>query len=235
MEALCNTVLEGACIMGKVGVIAIDGPAGAGKSTVARLLAQRLGVNYMDTGALYRALAYWLDKLGMIPDENPEIERILDSLSVRLEGSSVFVNDQDVTQLIRSPRVDQIASSWSALALVRERLLDLQREQALQGPLVADGRDIGTVVFPLAPLKIFLTASAEERSARRWREMKDRGQHISLDELTKGMLQRDQRDSQRAVAPLRPAPDAVTVDSTNKDVSEIVTCIMNLVEERAHG
>lgn len=212
--------------MKRIGVIAIDGPAGAGKSTVARELARRLGIRYLDTGAIYRAVALWLDGRGVPPCESPALRKALNDVTVRLENGRVEVNDADVTDKIRTPRVSDLASSYSALPSVRERLLALQREQALAGPLVADGRDMGTVVFPLAPLKIFLTASCDERANRRWKELKERGDAPSLEEMKASLARRDDQDEHRELSPLRPAPKAWELDSSNMTVEQVVEAVL---------
>lgn len=188
------------------GVIAIDGPAGAGKSTIARQVAEKLGINYLDTGMLYRALAFYLDKHAVPPQDNQVLNHTLQCLSVKLLSNRIFVNGEDVTDQLRTPHIDKIASVYSALPSVRERLLDIQREQALSGSLVADGRDMGTVVFPLAPVKIFLTASAEVRADRRWRQLQSIGSSVSLESILVEIKQRDKADSERAIAPLRRHP-----------------------------
>ncbi len=220
--------------MERGGVIAIDGPAGAGKSTVARQVAKRLGINYLDTGAMYRALAFYLDEQGVPPKENSELARRLSNVTVRLSGGRVTVNDRDVSDLIRVPPVDEIASTYAALPQVRERLLDIQREQALRGSLVADGRDIGTVVFPLAPVKIFLTASCEVRAKRRWKELHAKGLDVSYDAILQEIVHRDKADMEREISPLRQAPDAYLLDTSNLTIPQAVERILSLLEEKGY-
>ena len=196
------------------GVIAIDGPAGAGKSTVAKKVASELGIRYLDTGALYRALAFFLDRLSIPAEESEVLSKALSHVAVDICDSKVLLNDEDVSSFIRTPKVDKIASLYSALPTVREKLLSLQREQALKGGLVADGRDMGTVVFPYAPVKIFLTARAEVRAKRRFDELTERGLEVDYSKILEEIKQRDEADAHRAIAPLKQAADAVLVDST---------------------
>ncbi len=212
-------------------VITIDGPAGAGKSSVAKEVAGRLGLSYLDTGALYRALAYALDKLGIPPHEGGTLSSALRDLSVALVGGRVLVDGEDVTSLIRNPSVDSLASTYSALPSVRARLLDIQREQALGGGLVADGRDMGTVVFPLAPLKVFLTASEEVRAKRRYDELISRGQSgVIFDSVLEDIKARDRSDRERACSPLVEASDSTLVDSSSMTVDQVVDRIVHLAE-----
>ncbi|EFC92360.1 cytidylate kinase [Dethiosulfovibrio peptidovorans DSM 11002] len=215
-------------------VITVDGPAGAGKSTVARRVASELGIPYLDTGALYRALAYILDSRGIPPEEGEDLNRSLRSISVLLEGGRVTVDDVDVTDMIRTPRVDSIASSYSALPSVRDKLLDLQREQALSGGLVADGRDMGTVVFPLAPLKVYLSASEETRADRRWRELREKGEDFPFDSILEDIRRRDRADMDRACSPLRKAADSVLIDSSDMTIDEVVAKIVSIASEVRH-
>lgn len=213
------------------GVIAIDGPAGAGKSTVARRVAAALDVSYLDTGALYRALAYYLDSRAIPPQENDLLKTALGDVSVEIDGQKVYLNGDDVSSLIRTPAVDKIASLYSALPSVREKLLNLQREQAQKGGLVADGRDMGTVVFPHAQVKIFLTASAEIRAKRRYDELSARGVTVDYEKLLNEIRARDDADAKRAIAPLRQAEDANLVDSSDMSIEEVVGAIV----EKARG
>lgn len=210
-------------------IIAIDGPAGSGKSTVAKAVAQRLGIDYLDTGALYRAIALWLDKRGVPPEESERLKEELKKLRVKIKGGKVYVNGCDVTEAIRSSRVDAIVSAYSALPTVRECLFSIQRAQVSCRGLVADGRDMGTVVFPEAQIKVFLTASPEERARRRWLESSDKG-GLSYEEVLKGIRERDALDSGRSLSPLRVAPDACVIDTTRLSVDEVVDRIIDLVK-----
>lgn len=217
------------------GVIAIDGPAGAGKSTVAKKVASELGIRYLDTGALYRALALFLDRLSIPAEESEVLNKALSHVAVDICDSKVLLNDEDVSSFIRTPKVDKIASLYSALPTVREKLLSLQREQALKGGLVADGRDMGTVVFPYAPVKIFLTARAEVRAKRRFDELTERGLKVDYSKILEEIKQRDEADAHRAIAPLKQAADAVLVDSSEKTIDEVVEEIVTTARRTVHA
>ena len=217
------------------GVIAIDGPAGAGKSTVAKKVASELGIRYLDTGALYRALAFFLDRLSIPAEESEVLSKALSHVAVDICDSKVLLNDEDVSSFIRTPKVDKIASLYSALPTVREKLLSLQREQALKGGLVADGRDMGTVVFPYAPVKIFLTARAEVRAKRRFDELTERGLKVDYSKILEEIKQRDEADAHRAIAPLKQADDAVLVDSSEKNIDEVVEEIVTTARRTVHA
>lgn len=216
------------------GVIAIDGPAGAGKSTVAKRVAEALGISYLDTGALYRALALYLDRRGVPPEASEEMNRALFHVVVDVSGTHVFLDGEDVSSLIRTPAVDKIASLYSALPMVREKLLSLQREQALKGGLVADGRDMGTVVFPFAPVKIFLTARAEVRAKRRYDELAARGVSVEFQKLLEEIRQRDEADANRTIAPLKQAADAYFLDSSGMSIDEVVAVIVEKARRACH-
>lgn len=220
--------------MNWTGVIAIDGPAGAGKSTVAKLVASKLGISYLDTGALYRALAYYLDSLAIPAQESPELRKALFDVTVEVRGSSVFLDGTDVSSLIRTPAVDRIASLYSALPSVREKLLMLQRDQALKGGLVADGRDMGTIVFPYAPVKVFLTAQAEVRARRRYDELTARGVKTDYQKLLDEILQRDEADANRSIAPLKQAPGAVLLDSSAMNAEQVADTIADIARAVCH-
>lgn len=211
-------------------VVAIDGPAGAGKSTVARLLAGKLGVPYLDTGSIYRAIAWMLNSKAVPLDDELAVERALHGLSVSLDQGRISVGGTDVTKAIRTAEIDKIVSPVSALKCVRDSILSVQRAQAENG-LVADGRDIGTVVLPDADLKIFLTASAEERARRRYKERVARGCEADYEEILKQVNERDMADINRAISPLRPAQGSVILDTTSMTLEEVVEVIASLALE----
>lgn len=218
----------------RIGVIAIDGPAGAGKSTVAKAVAAKLSISYLDTGALYRALAFYLDEFSIPPEEAPKLSKALLDVYVEISGGRVLLNGKDVSDSIRLPRIDRIASLYSALPSVREKLLSLQREQALKGALVADGRDVGTVVFPYAPVKIFLTARPEVRARRRFDELASRGLDVDYGKILEEIVRRDAADTERAISPLRKAPDAVLLDTSDLNVEQVVDRVVQIAKERAN-
>ena len=215
-------------------VVAIDGPAGAGKSTVARAAAERIGLPYLDTGALYRAIAWKLSKEGIPPEDGGGISKALASFRLEFSPGGITADGMDVTAAIRTPEIDGIVSAYAARAEVRDALIELQRAQAKNG-LVADGRDMGTVVFPDAELKIFLTASAEERARRRYQEMVNKGMDAKFDDVLRDLRARDEQDTHRAVDPLRAAEDAVTVDSTHLTFDEVVEAILRIVADKTGG
>lgn len=211
-------------------IVAIDGPAGAGKSTVAKRLAKELGVTYMDTGAMYRAVALKVMEEGLDLADEKRLKEILEETRVELRENGghlrVLLNGVDVTDRIRTPELSQWASKVSTHRAVRERMVELQRAMGLQGGVVAEGRDIGTVVFPDADVKIYLDASSQERGSRRFEELRSQGKEVSLEETVKDMEERDLRDKGRDVAPLRRAEDAILIDSTNVDVNKVVERVM---------
>ena len=216
--------------------VAIDGPAGAGKSTIARKAAQALSFIYVDTGALYRAIGLFCLRQGADPADAPAVESLLKKIHVELafrEGEQrVLLNGEDVSDSIRTAEVSMAASAVSALPEVRRFLFDLQRDIAKKNNVVMDGRDIGTVVLPDAQVKIFLTASPEERARRRYEEMTARGQEISYENVLDDLIKRDYNDSHRAVAPLVPAPDALLVDTTGNTLEQSVEQLTTLIKER---
>ncbi|MGG1659624.1 (d)CMP kinase [Brevibacillus sp. NRS-1366] len=214
--------------------IAIDGPAGAGKSTVAQRVAGHLEYVYIDTGSMYRALAWAVHHNQLSIDEELSVSELLQNNEIRLVRENgqqyVYWNDMDVTSLIRSPEVSQYASIVASYGSVREQMLVLQRNLAKQGNVVMDGRDIGTHVLPDAEVKIFLTASSRERAERRWKELLAKGIQTDLAELEKEIEERDLRDMNREVAPLRQADDAVLVDTTGITIDQVVDRILQICE-----
>jgi len=219
-------------------VVTVDGPAGSGKSTVSRLLARELSCVYLDTGALYRAVALKVSRAGLAPDDRAGIAALCAktavALAVREGATRVLLDGQDVTEEIRTPAISMLASTVSALPEVRQRLLAVQREAAPAGGIVAEGRDMGTVVFPGADVKFFLTAGPEERGRRRWLELKQRGHEVELAEVIRDVARRDRQDSGREIAPLRPSGDAVLVDSTGKSVEEVVQEMLRVIKGKGN-
>ncbi|MGE6661506.1 (d)CMP kinase [Pseudomonas sp. NPDC077408] len=222
----------------QVPVITIDGPSGSGKGTVAALLAAKLGWNFLDSGALYRLLAFAARNHGVDLTNEEALKLLAAHLDVQFgaskggNGMQIVLEGEDVTQAIRNEQVGAGASQVAALPVVREALL--QRQKAFREPpgLVADGRDMGTVVFPDAPLKIFLTASAEERARRRYLQLKGKGDDVNLASLLDEIRARDERDTGREVAPLKPADDAVHLDSTNLSIEQVLGQILSEVANR---
>jgi cytidylate kinase len=211
-------------------IIAIDGPSGAGKSTLAKRLAKELGFIYVDTGAMYRALALKVLREGVDLADDASMARLIGSTTIDLrqvDGAlQVLLDGADVAAEIRTPQVSQMASKASALAVVRARLLELQRDMAWRGNIVAEGRDIGTVVFPQAEVKIFLQASAAERARRRFAELQSAGQSVDLTKTLREIEERDQRDSERDLAPLRQADDALMIDSSGVDADQVTARVL---------
>ena len=220
--------------MNKKLVVAIDGPAGAGKSTVAQLAAKQLGYTYIDTGAMYRAVAWkTLQQKADVTDALIlDVARDIDvRLAYQAGVTQVFVDGQDITGEIRTPEVSHIVSQVAALGPVREKMVDLQRQMATEGGVLMDGRDIATHVLPDADVKIFLTASIEERAQRRWKEMKEKGYDMSLEELQKDIAARDKADSEREISPLVQADDATLLDTTGLSIDEVVARILAMCSE----
>ena len=217
--------------------IALDGPAGAGKSTIARRAAEALDFIYVDTGALYRAIGLAVSRAGVTPENQAAVEALLGEISVDLafneSGSQiVLLNGEDVSSLIRTPEASMTASAVSAIPCVRAFLLDLQRGMAKKHNVIMDGRDIGTVVLPDAQVKIFLTASPEARAGRRYKELIEKGMDVRFEDILDDVNKRDYNDTHRETAPLKPAEDSVTVDTTELDFEQSVDKIISVIKER---
>ena len=223
--------------MSKTYSIAIDGPAGAGKSTIAKRLAKELGYMYVDTGAIYRTVAYFFDLWGVAPKDIDGISRYIDELTVGIEYDEnglqhMIMNGMDVTDDIRTQDISQKASLISAHAIVREMLLDMQRDVAKKHNVIMDGRDIGTVVLPKANVKIFLTASAEVRAQRRTDELLAKGQKADFARILKEIQQRDYQDTHREVAPLKMSRDSIKVDTSALDIDGVVAELKRIIGEK---
>ena len=223
--------------MAKKYSIAIDGPAGAGKSTIAKRLAKELGYYYVDTGAIYRTVAYFMDLLGVSPKDVDGVERYIDELTIDItydeEGKQhMIMNGMDVSDEIRTQDISQKASLVSAHAVVREVLLDMQRDVARKHNVIMDGRDIGTVVLPKADVKIFLTASAEVRAKRRCDELNAKGQKANFEQTLKDIQQRDYQDTHRPIAPLKMSRDSIKLDTTELDIEGVLAEMRKIVKEK---
>lgn len=217
--------------------VAIDGPAGAGKSTIAKRLAKELGYMYVDTGAIYRTVAYFFDLWGVSPKDIDGINRYIDELNVGIEYDEdgvqhMIMNGLDVTEDIRTPDISQKASVIAAHAIVREMLLDMQRDVAKQYNVIMDGRDIGSVVLPKATVKIFLTASPEVRAKRRTEELLAKGQKVNYEKTLKDIQQRDYQDTHREIAPLKMCRDSVKVDTSELDIDGVVAAIREIIQKK---
>lgn len=216
--------------------IAIDGPAGAGKSSIAKAVAKNLGFIYVDTGALYRSIAYACKEKGIAPDNEADVLPLLPTLTVQLAFADgvqkVLLNGEDVSEAIRTPEISAGASKVSAIPAVRTFLFDLQQTMAKENNVLMDGRDIGTVVLPNADLKIFLTATPEVRAKRRYDELIEKGQSVNFEEILADVKERDYRDTHRDVAPLKAAEDAVMLDTSDMTFEEVVQAVMTLAKER---
>ena len=223
--------------MAKTVSIAIDGPAGAGKSTIANALAKELGYHSVDTGAIYRTVAYFLDLLGISPKDVDGVERYIDELTIAIEYDDegkqhMIMNGMDVSDEIRTQDISQKASLVSAHKVVRDMLLDMQRSVARKHNVIMDGRDIGTVVLPKATVKIFLTATAEVRAKRRTDELLAKGQKVSYEQTLKDIQQRDYQDMDRPIAPLKQAKDAVLLDTSDLSIQQVIAKMKEIIGKK---
>ncbi len=216
--------------------VAIDGPSGAGKSTIAKLLAKNFGFTYVDTGAIYRTVGLYARRNGIDPEDATAVEESLSNLAIEIKHINgeqrIFLNSEDVSEAIREHIISKYASDVSAIPAVRKFLLGMQREFALRESVIMDGRDIGTVVLPDAGIKIFLTASDEDRAQRRYEELCHKGQDVSFEKVLSDIRSRDEQDSNRSVAPLAAADDAIRVDTTGNTLNKSVEILKAIIEER---
>lgn len=209
--------------------IAIDGPSGAGKSTIAKAVAVKLGIDYIDTGAMYRAVGYKMKREGVPFEECDALCRMLDSTDIDFADGNIILDGETVNELIRTPEVSMLASGCSALPMVREKLVDIQRGMGARKSVIMDGRDIGTNVLKDAEYKIFLTASAEERAERRFRELQEKGQTQTYEDVLNDIRQRDHNDMTRELNPLRKADDAIELDTTGMGIDDVIDAVLNIV------
>ena len=216
--------------------IAIDGPAGAGKSTIAKQVAKQLGYIYVDTGAMYRAIAHYLVQNNINIENNDELKSACESIDIAIkyenDSQQVYLNGENVTSFLRTEETGNMASKSSAKAPVREALLGLQRDMAKEYNVVMDGRDIGTNVLPNAEVKIYLTASSKERANRRYKELLEKGEQADFDKIEADIIERDERDMNRAIAPLKQAEDAILVDSSDMGIDEVVNAILSAAKSK---
>lgn len=222
-------------LMDQDNIVTIDGPTGSGKSTVGKLLAGRIGFTYLDTGAMYRVVALETSRSGIDPADCAALSRLCATIRIAFKdgsGTRVYSGDEDVTEAIRTQQISMLASRVSAEKCVREELVRLQRDCGRQGRIVVDGRDAGTVIFPCARFKFYLDADAEVRSRRRYKELIEKKQEVAYSVVHQELIKRDQDDSSRALAPLKPAPDAVIIDTTGMTVEEVVQAMLTKIDAR---
>lgn len=217
--------------------VAIDGPAGAGKSTISKMVSRDLGFIYVDTGAIYRGIGYTLDREGISSEDTDAVAKRLETLSVKIDfidgEQHILIDGEDVNGVIRTPAVSKLASKYSAVKVVRDFLLNTQRDIANSTNCLMDGRDIGTVVLPNATVKIFLTADPEERAKRRYDELIEKGQDVKYEEILADVNKRDYADSHREIAPLKPAEDSIIINTTGNSLEESVQIIADTIREKA--
>ena len=210
--------------------IAIDGPSGAGKSTIAKLVAKKLGIDYIDTGAMYRAVGYKMNREDVPFEECDELKAMLDSTDIDFVSGDIILDGEIVNTLIRTSEISQLASKCSALPMVREKLVEIQRNMGARKSVIMDGRDIGTNVLKDAEYKFFLTASAEERAERRHKELIEKGEKITFEEVLRDIRQRDHNDMTRALNPLKKADDALEIDSTGLNIEQVTEAILKEIK-----
>ena len=215
-------------------IIAIDGPAGSGKSTIAKLIAEDLGLVYLDTGAMYRLVTLKALNDGILGNLD-KIIKMLDNLNIDIKENSFYLDDIDVSEEIRKPVVSENVSDIAAIREVREKMVDLQRKFSESKNVILDGRDIGTVVFPNADVKIFLVADAKERANRRYKELVAKGENVRIEEIYENILKRDEIDSTRKESPLKKADKAIEVDTTSKNIEEVKNEILNIVRKKINN
>ncbi len=215
--------------------IALDGPAGAGKSSIAKLVAKKLSFVYLDTGAMYRTIALYVLKNQIAPSDEAAVVAKLDDIEITLSHKNgeqqIFLNGENVSKEIRKEEVGKTASVVAKYGKVREKLVSLQQKIASENDVIMDGRDIGTVVLPNAEVKIYLTAGSRVRAERRYKELQEKGETCDLDQIEKDIILRDEQDMNREISPLRQADDAVLVDSSDMSIEEVVNCLINIVEK----
>jgi cytidylate kinase len=215
-------------------IVTIDGGAGVGKSTAAKLVAQKLGFEYIDTGATYRAVGYKCKKLGVNPEDEKEVEKVVKSLRIKIKNHKIFLNEEDITEVIKDEEIGKWASTCSKHKKVRERMVSLQRKLAKGKKVVCEGRDIGTVVFPQAEVKIYMKADPNVRAIRRKKELGEMGIYKSVEEIKESILKRDEQDKSRKYAPLKIPKGAKIVDTTNLSIKEMVEEILKIIKNASN-
>lgn len=211
--------------MSNIITIAVDGPSGAGKSTVAKAVAKKMNIDYIDTGAMYRAVGYKMIQEGVALDDVEALAKMLETTDIDFANGNIMLDGININGLIRTPEISKQASDCSALQIVREKLVDLQRKMGQTKSVIMDGRDIGTNVFPNADYKFYITASAEERANRRYKELIEKGQDVVYEDVLKDIIQRDHNDSTRKLNPLKKADDAIELDTTVMTIDEVVNFV----------
>jgi cytidylate kinase len=216
--------------MNVMDIVTIDGPSGSGKSTVSRIIAERLGYRYLDTGAIYRAVAWKAREEGVDPEDDEGLRRVLDTIDISFEGKKIIVNGVDVTFLIREPKISELSSRVSSRRVVRDGLYEMQRSIGLKGKVVVEGRDIGSTVLPEAGNKFFLDADVQERGRRRYKEIRNNGADIDLRDIVEALQKRDRRDSSRQNSPLKKTEEMIYINTSNLTIEEVVSRVMGAIK-----